>query len=98
MTENELLERYYRGDCLCDICKRRFMCWTSKRIFSDPVYQALYEVHIAEGLSHEKSLAAVKEILKRAVLEATIREEIRERRKEHDRPPKFVTLRKVFRQ
>jgi len=74
MTGKELLERCHNGECLCDACERRFICWTSKRVFSDPTHQALYEAHIAEGMSHEDALAEVKAI-ERAILEAAIREE-----------------------
>lgn len=82
MKDEELIERCHEGECICDGCERRFMCWTTKRIFSDPTHQALYEAYIAEGFDHEAARTEVKDFIKRAILDA----EIRERAKEHPLP------------
>lgn len=83
MKDKELLERCHDGECVCDGCERRFICWTTKRVFSDPVQQALYEAHIAEGLPHDEALHEVREVIERAVSRAAMEEEMRKR---SDRP------------
>lgn len=62
-SEHELLEKCEKGDCICDNCKRRFICFTQKRVFSDPTYQALYEVYMDQGMPHEDAVKAVKDYL-----------------------------------
>lgn len=46
--------------CLCNTCNNRFKCWTTKRVYSNPEYQALYEAFIAVGSSHEEAVRNVK--------------------------------------
>lgn len=67
MDDKELLTSCHKGECICDGCERRFVCWTTKRVFSDPIHQALYEAHIAEGLSHEDALKETRAFLEDAV-------------------------------
>lgn len=49
--------------CLCDQCPRRFICFTQKRVFSDPAYQAMYEAFCEEGLEHKQAVKAVKQFI-----------------------------------
>ena len=49
--------------CICDQCPRRFVCFTQKKVFSDPAYQAMYEAHVDEGRTHEEAVAAVREFI-----------------------------------
>ncbi len=76
MKDNEILEKCHKGECICDGCERRFVCWTTKRVFSDPTQQALYEAYVAEGLPHKEAIQEVKEILERAIMQAAIREQM----------------------
>ena len=84
MEDKDILERCHKGECICDGCERRFICWTTKRVFSDPTHQALYEAYIAEGLPHEEALKEVEEVLQRAIMEAAIREAAK-----HPKKPDF---------
>ena len=58
--KNKALE----DDCLCVNCKFRFQCFTQERVFSDPLYQGLYEALIALGRSREEALEEVTKELK----------------------------------
>ena len=74
MEDKELLKRCHEGDCICDGCERRFVCWTTKRVFSEPTHQALYEAYVAEGHSHEDAIKEVEIVIQRAIMEAAMRE------------------------
>ncbi len=74
MEDKELLNHCHAGECICDGCERRFVCWTTKRVFSEPIHQTLYEAYVAEGHSHEDAVKEVEEMIKRAVLEAALRQ------------------------
>lgn len=62
------------NECICDGCEKRFVCWTTKRVFSDPTHQALYESYIAEKYSHEDAVKEVEGVIQRAIMKAAIRE------------------------
>ena len=47
--------------CLCDECPRRFVCFTQRKVFSDPYFQAMYESYLAQGLSKEEAAKNVGE-------------------------------------
>lgn len=49
--------------CICDQCPRRFVCFTQKKVFSDPAYQAMYEAFIEEGLEHKQAVAQVRKFI-----------------------------------
>lgn len=51
--------------CICDECPRRFECFTQKKVFSEPDYQAMYEAYLAEGLEHLEAVQAVREHIER---------------------------------
>ena len=53
--------------CICEECPRRFICFTNKKVFSDPRYQALYEAYCEEGMSHEDAVKEVKETIERSL-------------------------------
>lgn len=74
MKDKEILKRCHDGECICDGCERRFVCWTTKRIFSNPIHQALYEAYIAEGLCPDEAREQVKHTIERAIIEAETRE------------------------
>lgn len=46
-------------DCLCSKCSLRFSCFTEERIFSDPIFQGLFEALMAQGRSREEALDEV---------------------------------------
>ena len=73
MDDKELIKKKDCGECICDGCERRFVCWTTKRVFSEPTHQALYEAYIAEGLPHDEAIKEVGETLEHAVLQAELR-------------------------
>jgi|GEM_PF-6957698 len=50
--------------CLCIGCSHRFECFTQERIFSDPIFQGLFEALMAQGMSKEDALEEVTEELK----------------------------------
>ncbi len=54
---------YEEVACFCDKCPLRFKCFTQKRVYTDPSYQALYETYIAEGESHDKALQHIKALI-----------------------------------
>jgi len=47
------------GGCLCSKCPLRFECFTQERLFSDPIFQGLFEALIAKGYSKEDALNRV---------------------------------------
>jgi len=51
-------------ECLCSKCKLRFQCFTQERVFSDPLYQGLFEALIAKGRSREEAIDEVVNELK----------------------------------
>ncbi len=57
-------ERALSSDCICNTCPVRFQCFTQERVFSDPIYQALFEVLMAKGKSREEALEEVSNDLK----------------------------------
>jgi len=79
MEDKELIKKCKDGECICDGCQRRFVCWTTKRVFSDPTHQALYEAYIAEGLPHDEAIQEVRETLERAIAQAAMRQIAEER-------------------
>ncbi len=44
-----------------NILPKRFLCWSTERVFSDPRYQALFEAELALGKSKEEAVKAVRE-------------------------------------
>ncbi len=74
MKDDELLKKCHDGECICDGCERRFVCWTTKRVFSNPTHQTLYEAYVAEGFSHEDAVREVEGVIQRAIVEAATRE------------------------
>ena len=70
MENDELIKKKECGECICDGCERRFICWTTERIFSDPAHQALYETCIAEGFPSEEAIERVQEFIKIAIARA----------------------------
>ena len=50
--------------CLCTECVFRFQCFTRERIFSDPMYQGLFEAMMALGKSKEEAVDAVANEIK----------------------------------
>jgi hypothetical protein len=79
MNDKELIKKCKDGECICDSCQRRFVCWTTKRVFSDPTHQALYEAYVAEGLPHDEAVREVRETLERAIMQAAMRQIAEER-------------------
>ena len=77
MNDKELIKKKDCGECICDGCERRFVCWTTKRVFSDLTHQALYEAYVAEGLSHEDAVKEVEGVIQRAIVEAATREAVK---------------------
>lgn len=51
-------------ECLCSKCPLRFFCFTEERVFSDPIYQGLFEALMAQGKSREEALGEVTEEIK----------------------------------
>ncbi len=51
-------------DCLCSGCIFRFQCFTQERVFSDPIYQGLFEALMAQGKSKEEALDEVTNEIK----------------------------------
>lgn len=51
------------AECICDQCPRRFICFTQKKVFSDPAYQAMFEAFVEEGIPHEEAVKAVREFI-----------------------------------
>jgi hypothetical protein len=51
-------------NCLCDNCNLRFVCFTQERIFSEALYQGLFEALMAQGRSKEEALQEVTSELK----------------------------------
>ena len=50
--------------CACGSCSLRFQCFTQKRVFSDPIFQGLFEALIAQGMIEEEALEVVTQELK----------------------------------
>ena len=50
--------------CMCDSCPNRFECFTQERVFSDPIFQGLFEALIAQGHSKEEALDMVSDEIK----------------------------------
>jgi len=86
MEDKELIKKCKDGECICDGCQRRFICWTTKRVFSDPTHQALYEAYVAEGLPHDEAVQEVRETLERAIAQAAMRQIAEEREWNEKRP------------
>ena len=51
-------------ECLCKDCPLRFECFIQERIFSDALFQGLFEVLIAQGKDREEALEEVSQELK----------------------------------
>ena len=51
-------------DCLCSGCTYRFQCFTQERVFSDPVFQGLFEALIAQGKSRDEAVDTVAKEIK----------------------------------
>ena len=47
------------GKCLCGECPHKFECFTQERIFSDPIFQGLFEALMAQGSSKDDALKRV---------------------------------------
>jgi hypothetical protein len=57
------VERINNSECLCDKCPKRFLCYTTERIFSDARYQAIYEAEIALGKTKEQAVKTVMDMI-----------------------------------
>lgn len=53
--------------CICDACPRRFVCFTQKKVFSDPAYQAMYEALIEEEVESKKAATTVRKFIEQHV-------------------------------
>ncbi len=47
------------AECKCSSCIFRFQCFTQERVFSDPIYQGLFEAMMAKGMSRDDAIDAV---------------------------------------
>jgi len=61
--KNKALEK----DCLCSKCIFRFQCFTQERVFSDPIYQGLFEALMAKGRSREEAIDEVTQEIKNRI-------------------------------
>lgn len=52
-------DKALEDQCLCDKCPHKFECFTQERIFSDPVFQGLFEALMAQGSTKEDALKRV---------------------------------------
>ena len=50
--------------CLCEKCSYRFECFTQERIFSNPIFQGLFEALMAQGFTKEEALEMVASEIK----------------------------------
>jgi len=50
--------------CLCAQCPHKFECFTQERIFSDPIFQGLFEALMAKGRTREQALEEVTSEIK----------------------------------
>ncbi len=55
------------NECLCSKCPLRFSCFTQERIFSNPLYQGLFEALIAKGKTREEALEETTNEIKLAM-------------------------------
>lgn len=46
--------------CICNKCPRRFYCFTNKKVFSNPLLQAIFESYLGENCSVEYSIQEVR--------------------------------------
>lgn len=60
-------EKALEEGCLCYKCPYRFQCFTQERIFSDPLYQGLFEALMAKGRSREEAIEEVSNELKNRI-------------------------------
>ena len=60
-------EKSLEEGCLCYKCPYRFQCFTQERIFSDPLYQGLFEALMAKGRSREEAIEEVSNELKNRI-------------------------------
>lgn len=51
-------------ECLCNGCEFKFQCFTQERVFSDPIFQGLFEALMAKGRTKEEALEEVTNELK----------------------------------
>ena len=58
-----------KNECICDQCPKRFVCFTQRKVFSDPAYQAMYEAFIEEGLEHKAAVGAVRRFIESQKIE-----------------------------
>ena len=54
-------------ECLCSKCPLRFFCFTQERVFSDPLYQGLFEALMAKGRSREEAIDEVTNEIKNKI-------------------------------
>ncbi len=54
-------------DCLCSKCVFRFQCFTQERVFSDPIYQGLFEALMAKGRTREEAIDEVANEIKNKI-------------------------------
>ena len=50
--------------CLCDGCEFRFQCFTQERVFTNPIYQGLFEALMAQGRTKEEAIDEVTQEIK----------------------------------
>ncbi len=53
--------------CKCKECEYRFQCFTQERVFSDPLYQGLFEALMAKGRSREEAVDEVANEIKNKI-------------------------------
>lgn len=56
--------RALEDECLCSKCPLRFECFTQERIFSNPIFQGLFEALTAKGYDREEALDLVSQEIK----------------------------------
>jgi hypothetical protein len=65
---NRHKSRALEDSCLCNKCPLKFACFTQERIFSDPIFQGLFEALMAKGHSREEAVDMVANELKTRML------------------------------
>jgi hypothetical protein len=61
--------------CMCSKCPLRFVCFTEERIFSDPIFQGLFEALMAKGLTKEEAVDLVANEIKLRIKMPTVTSE-----------------------
>jgi hypothetical protein len=51
-------------NCACESCAQKYSCFTQEHLFTDPLFQALFEALMAKGLTKELALDQVSNEIK----------------------------------